>query len=103
MHIIIDRKHKRANFDDQWVDPMGIERARIEKARTIDIPNDSKEPIHRFLREHGLKALLKKKVYCVTDKKDFIVGFIQDIIPPDMIMIYNKGIARFKDVISIGE
>ena len=99
--IIVDRKHKRANSDNNWDDPLSVEHAKREKARTIEIPKDSKLPIHEALRSIGVKGLLGRKVFCITEKMDVLSGNIQDIMPPDFIMIRNKGVARFKDCIAI--
>ena len=102
--IIVDRKHKKANSDNQWKDPLGIEEAKREKARTIEVPNDSDNPIYKFLRQWPLKCLLGKKVFCLTDRKMMISGHIKDVIPPDYLLLKNDGgMARFKDVVSIGD
>ena len=102
--IIVDRKRKQRSFDDQWSDPFGIEEAKREKARTIDVPNDSVNPIHKFIRKWGShKLLLGKKVYCLTDQKTFLSGYIVDVIPPDYLLLRNKGIAKFEDVITLEE
>ena len=104
MQIIVDRKHKRANFDNQWADPFSVELAKKEKARTIDIPNDSKNPVHEFIRKWGShKLLLNKTAFCMTDKQTILSGRIVDIIPPHYLLLKNKGVATFDSVISISE
>ena len=102
--IIIDRKKKRANSDNQWVDALGLEEARKEKARTIDIPSDSDNPIHKFIRTWGShKLLLGKKVFCLNDRKEMLSGFIVDVIAPYYLSLRNKGVVKFSDVISVGD
>ena len=104
MLIIVDRKHKRANSDNQWKDPLGVEDAKHEKARTIEVPNDSKNPVHEFIRKWGShKQLLGKKAFCLTDRKEMMWGYIIDVFPPFYLHLKNKGIAKFDDVISIAE
>lgn len=100
--IIIDRKHKRANSDNNWDDALGVDAAKREKARTIEVPKDSMNPIHRFLREHSIKELIGRDVYCIKKNTDVLSGKIQDIIPPGYVLVRNKGVAKFDDVISIG-
>ena len=102
--IIIDRKRKRANSDNQWVDPLGIEQAKKEKLRTIDVPSDSDNPIHKFIRQWGShKLLLGRKVHCLTDRKEMLSGYVVDVIAPFYLLLKNKGIVKFSDVISIGD
>ena len=102
MHIIVDRKHKRKNFDNNWSDPLGVEEARREKARTIEVPLDSDNPVHKFIAMWGShKLLLGHKAHCITDRKEMMSGFIVDVIPPDYLHLKNKGVVRFKDVISL--
>ena len=101
--IIIDRKSKRANADENWQDPLGIDHAKREKARTISIPNEDRRPIYNFLREHSVKELLNKRVFCMKDNKEVMSGIVQDIIPPDYVVLRNKGVAKLTDVISIGD
>jgi len=100
--IIIDRKAKRASSDNNWADPLGVETARQEKARTIEVPRDSVNPMYVFLRDHKPSELVGRKVFCLTDKQDTLSGYIQDIIPPNFVVIRSKGVARIKDVVSIG-
>ena len=102
--IIVDRKHKRASSDSQWKDPLGVDEARREKARTIDIPSDSDNVIHKFIRTWGShKLLLGRKVHCITDKKEMLSGFIVDVIAPYYLSLRNKGVVKFSDVVSIGD
>ena len=104
MQIIVDRKHKRANFDNQWADPFSVELAKKEQARTIDVPKDDKNPIYEFIRKWGShKLLLGKKVHCLTDRQTVLSGYIVDVIPPSYLLLKNKGVAKFSDVITIGE
>ena len=104
MQIIIDRKHKRANFDNQWNDVFSLDNAKKEQARTIDVPNDSKNPVHEFIRKWGShKLLLNKTAFCITDRKEILSGRIVDVIPPYYLLLKNKGVATFDSVISISE
>lgn len=100
--IIIDRKKKRANFDNQWSDPLGIEEARKNKAVTIEIPKDSKNPAHLIMASFGAKSLIGKTAYCFNSKKDIVSGRIVDIIPPHFIHLRNKGVFKLDDIVSIG-
>ena len=90
--IIIDRKEKRKNFDNQWSDPLGVEDAKKEKARTINVDKDAKNPIDRFLCYHPLSELLGKKVWAVkSDRSRFFEGWVVDIYPSRHILIKEAG------------
>lgn len=105
MDIIIDRKKKRFKYgmDLNWDDPLFIESAKCQKAITIDIPNDSRNPIHNYMRRWGHKALLGKRAFALKDTGEILSGFIVDIIPPYYISLKDKGVVKIDDVISIGE
>lgn len=100
--IIVDRKHKRANFDNQWKDPFSLDEAKKEKARTISIPRGSKNPAYQVMETMGVKALLGRQAFCFNDKKEVISGIVADVIPPDYIHLRNKGVFTIDSVISIG-
>ena len=100
--IIVDRKKKKASFDNQFTDPLGVDEAKREKARTIDIPNDSTNPIHKFLRLwDSPKLLLGRCVHCLIDKKEVLSGYIVDVIPPFYLHLKDKGVVKFSDVVSM--
>ena len=104
MDIIVDRKKKRfrLGMDENFNDPLGTEKAKREKARTIDVPNDSDNPVHKFIKQWGShKLLLGKKVHCLTDKQTVLSGYIVDVIAPHYLMLRNKGVATFESVITI--
>jgi hypothetical protein len=103
MEIIVDRKHKRANSDNQWSDPLGVEQAKREKARTIEIPKDSINPAYQMISLMGVKSLLGLKAFCLNDRKEMISGIIVDIIPPFYISLRNKGVFKLDDVVSMGD
>ena len=100
--IIMDRKKKRANSDNQWVDPLGIEEAKRNKAITIEIPKGTKNPAYILMSSMGVKALLGRIAYCLDSKKELMTGRIVDIIPPGYLHLKNKGVVKIDDVISIG-
>jgi len=100
--IIVDRKHKRANSDNDWVDPLGVDSARQEKARTISIPRGSVNPAYQVITSMGVKALLGRTAYCFNDRKEVVSGVIADVIPPYYLHLRNKGVFKLDDVISIG-
>jgi hypothetical protein len=101
--IIVDRKHKRKNFDNDWSDPFSLDETRKEKARTISIERGSSNAVHRYIEKWGHKAILGKRVFALNDRQEPISGYAVDVIPPDYIHLKNKGVVRFKDCISIGE
>ena len=100
--IIIDRKNKRASLDNNWDDALGVDHAKREKARTINIPKDSKNPAHQVMTAMGVKALLGRKAFCFNSKQEMVSGIISDVIPPNYIHLRNKGVFKIDDVISIG-
>lgn len=106
--IIIDRKHKRKNFDYDWTDAMGTEDAKREKAKSLYVDKDSDNPIDKFLMKHDYrdhKALLGKKVWCVkSDKSRFFEGYIMDVYPSRILLVKCNGNnlpMQFDSVISI--
>ena len=100
--IIVDRKLKRASTDRQWTDPLGVDDAKRDKARTIEIPKGSKNPAHQVMSTMGIKSLLGRRAFCFNDRKEVVSGVIADIIPPHYLHLRNKGVFRIDDVISIG-
>jgi hypothetical protein len=102
--IIIDRKHKRRNNDDQFNDPLGVEEAQKNNRNTIPIPAGSKNPIHLFIEKYGShKMLYGKKCFALTDRKEIMSGYITKVIAPDMLYLKNKGVVKFSDCISLEE
>ena len=100
--VVAELRNKPINWDKDWTDPLGIDEAKRNKANTIEIPNDSKNVIHEFLRKWGnVKLLYGKKAFCLTDRKEIMSGFIVKVIPPHYLLLKNKGLARFSDVISL--
>lgn len=100
--IIIDRKHKRKNSDEQWNDPLGTEEAKYNKARTIEIPKETKNPVYTAITSMGIKSLLGRIAYCLNDKKEILSGRIVDVIPPGYLHLKNKGVVKIDDCISLG-
>lgn len=100
--IIIDRKHKRANSDNTWTDALGVDDAKREKARTIEIPKGSKNPAHQVMATQGTKGLLGRKAWCFNSKQEVVTGFISQVLPPHFIHLKNKGVFKLDDVFSIG-
>jgi hypothetical protein len=98
----MDRKRKKANSDNQWNDPLGIEEVKNNKSRTIEIPKDSKNPAHILIASIGVKALIGRIAYCLNKKQEMVSGRIVDVIPPKYIHLKNKGVFTLDDVISIG-
>jgi len=105
--IIIDRKKRRRYLmmDEQVNDPLGVDQAKHEKARTIEVPSDSDNPVHKFLREwKDHTFLLGHKAFCLNDKKDIMTGHIVKVIAPNWLVLKKKdACVRFEDVISIGD
>lgn len=104
VEIIVDRRKKRFHLgmDEQWNDPLGVDEAKKEKARTIEIPKGDKNPVYQVLSNMGISGLIGRTAYCLTDKQEMFNGVIQRIVPPDLLILRNKGVARIKDVISLG-
>ena len=91
--IMIDRKHKRANFDNQWNDPLGVEAAQEKKKHEIQVDKSSTNPVDRFLLAYSdPKLLLGKKAYAVNkDASKFYYGPITDVHPRRLLFIKYKG------------
>ena len=102
MEIIIDRKHKRANSDNNWTDPLGVEDAKKEKARTFEIPRGSKNPAHQVMASMGASALIGRRAWCFNSRQEVVSGVISGVYPPHYIHIKDKGVFKLDDVFSIG-
>lgn len=106
MIIIIDHKHKKANSDNQWVDPLGVEQAKRLKAHTLEVDPNSKNVVDRFICDNGAKALKGKKAYCMDDQDRMFEGWIMDCYVSRMLLIKIDGKNRpfeFSAIIAIGE
>ena len=105
MLIIVDRKHKRANSDDQWKDPLGVEVAQKSHENEIEV-HMKDNPIDKFLLEWpDAKCLLGKTAYALRHDDTVIAGRIVDVYPGRLILIKtSKGEnrpAEFEKVIAL--
>ena len=106
--IIVDRKRKRRNFDDQWTDPLGLEQSKIDKAREIVIDSKSQNPIDRFLSTWSdCKLLLGKEVWAKkSDNSCILSGRIVDVCPGRVLLVKNHDKEnipiRFEDCVTLG-
>jgi len=110
MDFIIDRKKKRYKYgmDEQWNDPLGIEQAQKNKARTIEFYKNSDNLIDKFVC-NGIgtdaKSLIGKKIWAIkSDNSRIFEGYIVGVHPSRHIIIKVNGEnipIRFQDVISM--
>jgi len=88
MEIIIDRKKKRAGLDNQWHDPLGVEQARANKAREIEVDTQGNNPIDKYLLANPLKSLVGKKVWGIKDDKSrTYCGWVVDVYPGRILLV----------------
>lgn len=104
-----ERKKKKQilGLDKNFNDPMGVELAKKEKANTIEISKNTKNPVEKFLLNNPIKSLLGKRAYCVkSDNSRFYEGWIVDVLPSKHIMVKvndKNMLMTFSSCISIGD
>ena len=106
MEIIIDRKHKRANADNQWDDTFSFEQGKKEKFVTLEIEKGSDDIVDKFLMNNSLEALKGKMVYALKKGTDVMISGRVAKILVDRILLLRQGKRLipvfFNSVISIG-
>ena len=92
MEIIIDRKWKRKGFDDQYKDVLGVEDAKRENARTLEIDKKTDNIIEKYILKYSVKYLLGKKVWCIkSDKSRTFCGWVVDVYPSKVLLVKVRG------------
>lgn len=100
--VVTELRKKPINWDKDYTDVLGIDEAKHNRQNTIEVPKDSHNPIHEFLRKWGnAKLLIGKKAFCLTDRKEVMSGFITKVMPPCYLLLKDKGVADFSDCISL--
>ena len=121
-HINRDKKGNPTNWEEakKWgykkrklyydysggSDPLGIEEARFNKSRTLEIDTKSDLVIDKFLMNNNPTDLMGKKVWAINSKKQTFCGWIVDCYPMRYLLCKINGENKpfaFKDVIAMGE
>lgn len=106
MIIITDRNKKKANFDKDWTDAMGVEETKREKARTLEVDPNAGNPVDTFICENSAKDLMGRKVWCLNDRDQMFEGWVRDVYPSRMLLIKINGKNHpyeFERIVSIGD
>jgi len=101
------KKRKIFGWDEQFNDPLGIEKIKEDKHHEVFVSEKEGGVVDKYILQHGIKAIIGKKAWCVkSDKSKFYEGWVVDVLPPNYLLVKcnDENLPmRFDNVISIGE